>query len=388
MQFIQQFTFTVELRPGTSPEMQPADCLSRSFETSTISPIVPMGKVKVPEPFWIKHSISIDEFLQAQEADEELEKMIYPWKWIKDRGWRPSFKNGIKYLIDPDGNERIAVPKSLVERLFDYYHYPLHRAHGLMVEEIRAKYIIPKLEDQVRNYLSRCETCVAIKPKKKPKKKSVVTGTPFHPWMSLQIDLIGPLDKTLRGNVYILTIIDCFTRWIEIRALPDRCATSVAEKLLDVFFLRGPPLSIQADNAREFQSEFLTDFLRDLGIASNKICPYHPQSNGMVEAANKRIKTQLQIFDSQGITWDNDLPAIQLALNLQKMTELKTSPFGMLHGWLLTPSSFVSDCFDENQVMKKLKSKGEWSKTIAMKMARAISGHYLTDQHIKTKHSY
>ena len=254
-----------------------------------------------------------------------------------------------------------------------------------MLEEIRSRYILPKLTDHVRKYIANCRTCVAHKQKRKPKSPPVITGTPYHPWANLQIDLVGPLDKTLNGNVYILTVIDCFTRWMELRPLKDRTAQSVAEQLLSVFYVRGPPLSIQADNAKELQSEFLTNFLTDLGITSNKICPYHPQSNGIVESANKRIKLQLKIFDSQGITWDTDLPAIQLAINLQKLDELQTSPFMMIHGWLLTPSSFVSDNFDEYKVEKELKSKAEWSKTIAVKMARAISDNYERDQFVKMR---
>ena len=96
---------------------------------------------------------------------------------------------------------------------------------------------------------------------------------------------------------------------------------------------------------------------------------------------------QLQIFKSEGISWDKDLPAIQLALNLQKLDELKTSPFQLLHGWLLCPTSFVSDLYDTDEVYAELKSKSEWSKAISVKMARAISDHYITDQRIKAKRS-
>ena len=156
---------------------------------------------------------------------------------------------------------------------------------------------------------------------------------------------------------------------------------------MEVLYVRGPPLNIQMDNAKELQSNLLSELLFDLGIHSNKICPYHPQSNGMVECLNKRIKQQLQIFKSEGITWDRDIPAIQLALNLQKLDELKTSPFQLLHGWLLCPTSFVSDEYNENDVFRKLKAKSEWSKAISVKMARAICNHYIADQSIKAKRS-
>lgn len=45
-------------------------------------------------------------------------------------------------------------------------------------------------------------------------------------WTRLQIDLIGPLPKTPRGNKNCLVIIDSFTKWIE--AIPTKTCTTTA----------------------------------------------------------------------------------------------------------------------------------------------------------------
>jgi len=384
MEFISQFSFTVELRPGTSPEMHTADCLSRAFENDTVSPIFSLKEIKLAKPFWIKYSMAQTEYLTAQSDDQDLKNLEGDWSYLIKRGSKPIYKDGLLYLT-AKGGIKLAVPKTLETKIFDHFHLPLHLSQKRMESEIRERYIFPRLRTKLQSYISSCGMCVSIKQKPKPSSRQVVTGTPYHPWMCLQLDLVGPLDKSLSGNVYILTVVDCFTRWAELRPLKDRTAMSVAEKLLEIMYVRGPPVNIQMDNARELQSELLTDFLQDIGIYSNKICPYHPQSNGLVESLNKRIKQQLLIFKSEGISWDSDLPAIQLALNLQKLDELKTSPFEMLHGWLLCPSSFVSDCYDENEISNELQSKSEWSKIVSIKMARAISDHYITDQLVKTK---
>jgi len=384
MEFISQFSFTVELRPGTSPEMRTADCLSRAFENDTVKPIFSLKEIKLAKPFWIKYSMAQTEYLTAQSDDQDLKNLEGDWSYLIKRGSKPIYKDGLLYLT-AKGGTKLAVPKTLETKIFDYFHLPLHLSQKRMESKIRERYIFPRMRTKLQLYISSCGMCVSVKQKPKPRSRQVITGTPYHPWMCLQLDLVGPLDKSLSGNVYILTVVDCFTRWAELRALKDRTAISVAEKLLEIMYVRGPPLNIQMDNARELQSELLTDFLQDLGIYSNKICPYHPQSNGLVESLNKRIKQQLLIFKSEGISWDNDLPAIQLALNLQKLDELKTSPFEMLHGWLLCSSSFVSDCFDKNDITNKLQAKSEWSKIVSIKMARAISDHYVTDQLVKTK---
>ena len=42
------------------------------------------------------------------------------------------------------------------------------------------------------------------------------------------IDLVGPLPKTKRGNCFIITLVDFFSKWPEAAPLPDKSARSVA----------------------------------------------------------------------------------------------------------------------------------------------------------------
>jgi hypothetical protein len=48
----------------------------------------------------------------------------------------------------------------------------------------------------------------------------------------LGTDLLGPLPVTPRGNKYILTITDYFTKWVEIFAVPDQTAVTCAQTML------------------------------------------------------------------------------------------------------------------------------------------------------------
>ena len=52
----------------------------------------------------------------------------------------------------------------------------------------------------------------------------------IRPFDLVGIDFVGPFNSTERGNQYICTIIDHFTGWTELRAVPGR--------------LRRPPLNI------------------------------------------------------------------------------------------------------------------------------------------------
>ena len=43
------------------------------------------------------------------------------------------------------------------------------------------------------------------------------------------MDLIGPLTETARGNKYIVTITDYFSKWAEAGTLPDKTAYGIAK---------------------------------------------------------------------------------------------------------------------------------------------------------------
>ncbi len=48
------------------------------------------------------------------------------------------------------------------------------------------------------------------------------------------MDLIGPLPKTSRGNQYIVTLTDYFSKWAEAASLPDKTANGIASFIYSV----------------------------------------------------------------------------------------------------------------------------------------------------------
>ena len=85
--------------------------------------------------------------------------------------------------------------------------------------------------------------------------------------------------------------------------------------------MRGPCINLTEDNGREFINKVVQNYLKDLGIHWNLICPYRPQSNGLCERKNQQIKQALQFRPDIDLIWDRELPSIQLDINLQKQTD-------------------------------------------------------------------
>ena len=53
--------------------------------------------------------------------------------------------------------------------------------------------------------------------------------------LQVGIDLIGPLPTTTKGNKYVVTLVEYFSKWPEAAPLQDKSAASVAQFLYEVF---------------------------------------------------------------------------------------------------------------------------------------------------------
>jgi len=62
------------------------------------------------------------------------------------------------------------------------------------------------------------------------------------------MDILGPLPTTFSGNKYLLVIVDCFTKWVEVFPLKNIRAKTVSEIFLNQVISRhGVPLEIHTN---------------------------------------------------------------------------------------------------------------------------------------------
>ena len=83
--------------------------------------------------------------------------------------------------------------------------------------------------------MESCEKC------QRNNKKLHKQGGALHPiavtpkiWRQVGMDLVGPLKETPRGNKYIVTLTDYFSKWAEAAPLPDKSAVGVAKFIYSV----------------------------------------------------------------------------------------------------------------------------------------------------------
>lgn len=160
--------------------------------------------------------------------------------------------------------------------------------------------------------------------------KNIVTSKPFEKIAADPTEL--PL--TCRGNRYVLVVMDYFTKYLNLYALPDQRATAVARCLFeDGISHHGVPHSLHIDQGRQFDSDLVKKLSFWLGIHKTRTSPYHAMSDGMVERANRTIKDQLaKYLYTRGGEWDDHLRQVEFAYNTRVQSSTKHTPFFLTHG--------------------------------------------------------
>ena len=87
-------------------------------------------------------------------------------------------------------------------------------------------------------------------------------------------------------------------------------AITVRNAIAEVF-IQGYPETLQSDNRREFINKILNAYLVRINIRHILGSPYHPQSQGAIEAFNKTVQKSLSTAcdnaKQENLEWDFEL---------------------------------------------------------------------------------
>ncbi|RVW66765.1 Gag-Pol polyprotein [Vitis vinifera] len=109
----------------------------------------------------------------------------------------------------------------------------------------------------------------------------------------IQSDFMGPFLMSF-GHSYILVGVDYVSKWVE--AIPCRSNDhKVVLKFLkeNIFARFGVPKAIISDGGTHFCNKPFETLLAKYGVKHKVATPYHPQTSGQVELANREIKNIL-----------------------------------------------------------------------------------------------
>ena len=188
------------------------------------------------------------------------------------------------------------------------------------------------LAAQVRDVCAKCLPC----------QRHNITKRGYHPLSSisadqpldhLAIDLAGPFPTSPRANHYLLIVVCVHSRFVVLRAIPDKQMTTVCAALFDIFTTFGFPKIVQSDNGTEFVNSAIRQLFDSGKVDHRLVTPYHPRANGVAErTVQTAVSTIKKMLDGAQHDWDLTVPFVQYAINTKVAAIHNSTPFAVLFG--------------------------------------------------------
>lgn len=117
------------------------------------------------------------------------------------------------------------------------------------------------------------------------------------------------LPKQTRGHEFILVAIHYFTKWVEAASYATITSKHVAKFIKNNIICHyGVLHELISDNGSRFRKE-ITSLLEEFKIKYHRSSSYRPQTNGVVEAADKNLITIIEKMAENYKDWPKNLPS-------------------------------------------------------------------------------
>ncbi|GBN32411.1 hypothetical protein AVEN_169507-1, partial [Araneus ventricosus] len=122
-------------------------------------------------------------------------------------------------------------------------------------------YFWPNCIKEIEGYVRSCDPCQRMG-KSNDKIKAPLKLVPIitEEFFKMNIDAVGPLPTSSKGNSYLLTAICMSSRYPDAIPVTDISFVSVTDALLEIFSKMGFPREIQSDLGSSFTSSLTTEF--------------------------------------------------------------------------------------------------------------------------------
>jgi hypothetical protein len=235
------------------------------------------------------------------------------------------------------GGVRVVVPKrARLEILRQNHDHPGAGHLGVKATRARIKdlYWWPGWKRDCENYVYGCVACQQRSPYGKTKAPLHPLPAASEPFEFIALDVVGPLPKTNRGNRYVLSILDHFSRYLVMVPLADQTAETVSVALVRDWVLKfGVPCTLLTDQGSNFTSELFLSVARLLRVKKLRTSPFHPQCNGRVERVHRTISQIMSHYvNCSSSDWDEWVDYAVTAYNTSWHSSVKFSPHEIVYG--------------------------------------------------------
>lgn len=244
-------------------------------------------------------------------------KDLKPFKICKETNLL-LFNNSNKSKVK---SHKIALPKSLRRKaltIAHVSHFGIHKTY----DSLSSKYFWKGIYEDTVNFIQSCEVCATSKAHRIPQAPFQNNPLPEYPGDFLSMDLVGPF----KNDFHILTIIDRFSRYLQMYPIKTISSENVVDALFKYTTVHGRPSQIHSDLGKQFTAKIFNDFTSKFGIRLNHSSPCHPESNAISERINQSIKSTIIALQKDGYNFFNAINIHLMMYNSAIHSSTKYSP--------------------------------------------------------------
>lgn len=253
-------------------------------------------------------------------------------------------KNGKTLLVVKSQNnvykmkqEAFQVLNSNTSKCIHEWHKILGHRNLMDIRKLEAMSLGMKVDKC--NHEDICEICLKCKKSRDPFPKESLTKTESKMDL-IHTDVCGPLEvPTPRGNRYILTLIDDFSRYSHIYLMKQK--SEVRERIIEFIEMvktqEGKiPKVIRSDRGGEYMDAGLQNYFKSKGIKTQLTVPYTPQQNGIAERKNRTLMEMTRcMLQSSGINkhyWGEAVTTANHIINRLPTKSVQSTPYELWYG--------------------------------------------------------
>jgi len=184
----------------------------------------------------------------------------------------------------------------------------------------------------VRKFCRSCGVCAKYHrgaTKKQGELQNMCVGAP---WERVAVDITGSHPQSTKGNKFMITVLDHFTKYAFAFLVRNHEAVTVAKYLVErVFLVYGVPTQLLSDRGAEFEGSVMSEVCRLMEIDKIRTTSYKPSTNGALERVNRTLKTMLGKIVSER-DWDNHVAYVLAAYNATEHSTTGYTPNMLVYG--------------------------------------------------------